>query len=245
MARILFLVLASIVAVAATAQAWSSGPPAGTVVSGDGCTCHSSNPNAGTTVTVEAPTSYVLGRVYDIRVTSTSDVISAGINKGGFLSWASAGTLAAPAANAAWYQTETLDGKSVIKHTSTGDQQNLNQAWEFRWTAPSANVGAVTIKVWVNRVNGDGGASEADHWNRKHVTVGAPATASPGSQSPTASPTPSSSSPAPSSAPPAGTSSGSSPPESRTPTEGAPQPSVSVVVALLGLVFVLLLVRRH
>lgn len=244
MPRILFLALASIVAVAVSVQAFSSGPPAQTVVSGDGCTCHSPNPNAATTVTVEAPTSYTLGQTYTIRVTSTTDVTSVGVNKGGFLSWASAGAYAAPSSNAAWYQTETLDGKSVIKHTSAGDQQNLNQAWEYRWTAPSTNVGTVTIKVWVNRVNGDGSASEADHWNRKHVTVGAPATSpSPSPPSSPTSSTPSSAPPAPPPPPPAGATPGS--PTSQAPRTAPEETALSPVAVLLAWLIAVPMARRR
>ena len=223
MRRLLLVLVLVIVAVSVTVEAWSSGPPASNVVSGDGCTCHSTNPNSGTAVTVQAPSSYAVGQSYTIKVTSTTDVTSVGINKGGFLSWASAGTLEKPSTNANWYQTEQLDGKWVIKHTTAGDQGNANQAWEYTWKAPATHAGSVQIKVWVNRVNGDGGASDADHWNRKHVTIAAPATTAPTS-SPT-SPGQATSSP---SKP--GASSG---PGSSAPVDGVPAlPAVAVVAVL-------------
>ncbi|MBI2078782.1 MAG: hypothetical protein HYT80_10510 [Euryarchaeota archaeon] len=228
MRRIALVVVLVLVAVSVTVEAWSSGPPASNVVSGDGCTCHSQGPNAGTSVTVEAPTAYVLGQSYTIKVSSTTDVTSVGLNKGGFLSWASAGTLQKPATNANWYQTEPYDSRpdAVIKHTTAGDQGNTAQAWEYVWKAPSTSVGSVQIKVWVNRVNGDGGASEADHWNRKHVTVAAPATSAPTSTTPSGGT--SSSSP---------TSSGTSPPQGQdTPSDGAPALPWAAAVAVLAAV---------
>ena len=170
--RIVWFALFALVGVAVAVQAYSTGPPANNVVSDDGCTCHSANPNAGTVVNVAHPSSYLGAVRHPIRVTSTTDVVQnpAG-NKGGFLAWASHGTFAKRDGSEDWYIVEALDGKSVIKHNLRGDSSNTAQDWRFDWVPPTTDVGTVTIKVWVNRVNGDGGASALDHWNRKHVTI--------------------------------------------------------------------------
>src|SRR5687768_14878419 len=91
--RVAWLAMFLFVGSAVLVQAYSTGPPASTVVSNDGCSCHSTAPNSGTVVNVAYPANYLGAAKHEIRVTSTTDVIQNPTgNKGGFLAWVSHGT---------------------------------------------------------------------------------------------------------------------------------------------------------
>jgi hypothetical protein len=238
--RFLWPALFVLLAVAVLVEARSGGPPASTVVSDDGCSCHSSAANSGTVVSVAYPAQYLGAARHPIRITSTTDVPQnpAG-NKGGFLAWVSHGTFAKRDGSEDWYTIESLDGKSVIKHNFNGDSSNAAQEWKFDWIPPTTDVGTVTLKVWANRVNGDGSANSLDHWNRKHVTMQA---GPHGDPPPTTAPPTTPTTPATSAMPTTPTSpTGSSmnaTPTNTTPTRatGSPAPSFAMIVLGVGLV---------
>jgi hypothetical protein len=171
--RIAWLALVVLLSLAVVAQARSGGPPASTVMADNGCSCHSADPNANTVVTVTFPAQYLGAARHPIKITSTTDVAQNPVgNKGGFLAWVSKGSFAKRSGSEDWYQTGTLsNGTWWIEHNGKGDSDNAAQQWLFDWIPPTSDVGPVTLKVFVNRVNGDGTNSDLDHWNRRSIVV--------------------------------------------------------------------------
>lgn len=180
--RMFGFLLASVglVGLALGTDALSNGPRTGGLdVSTDGCNCHSATPNPMTAITFTGlPETYTPGQVIDLTVSSTTDVVAveAPQNHGGFVIQATAGTFAARGTTqAGWVQTGA--NPPYIEHTKLGETTNAPvngvQTWQVTWTAPSS--GDMTFNVWVNRVNGDGSNSAADHWNTVSDSVKGPA----------------------------------------------------------------------
>ncbi len=238
---LLGLAVALAVAGAAWVEAGSNGYAAEEAAVSGGCTCHSPDPNAGTQLTLTGvPKTYRPGTAYPLVLTSQTDVIpNPTRNIGGFLAVATAGTLVPTAGEAAWYRHGNFsDGRFFVGHNLQGAEKNTFQEWRFTWTAPDPGIGAVTLQVYVNRVNGDALATLDDHWNEKTVTIPgpgtppspapsttkAPATTSPPPPSPSSTPSSPSPTPAPATTPPAPT----PPPETTIPAappEALPSPT--------------------
>lgn len=160
------LTAAALVAIAAPALAFRSGPPSGVSGSpGDGLSCmlcHGSATGGGSVQILGAPTRYTPGRVYTLRV-RIADPVQAGA---GFeltvedSTTAKIGTLLISDS----LNTQYADGGASlewIEHTSSGvDNTVANWAamgnaaeYEIRWQAPGANVGPVTFYAAGNAIN--------------------------------------------------------------------------------------------
>lgn len=153
-----------------TAEAYSSGPPAGfTHAPGefDCAECHLPQPDTGNgTITVNAPQNYVPGQTYQITVTSVNPDPTR--LRWGFQLTAlddldsRAGTLQSRDG-----LTQVLDNqgpgssRQYIEHTSSGTfiNQQGGANWTFDWTAPAVNAGPVTFYVAGNHANNDGNTS--------------------------------------------------------------------------------------
>lgn len=121
------------------------------VVPPEGCLCHSDRASAAVVVAVDGwPAVYTPNEAYPLTVTATGDV--PGVH-GGFSTEVSKGSLSSadPAAAAS--------GRFAT-HTSSAAR-----TWPLLWTAPPEDSGGVTLVVYVNLVDGDGGEGPADHWN--------------------------------------------------------------------------------
>lgn len=234
--RLILLLLIALTSLVAAATALSDGPPADTVKRDDGCSCHSAAPNSGTQIQglQGQPEPYTAGETYALTIRSTTDVINAGLNKGGFLVYADEGTLLKPDTNADWYRTGTMgSGESWIEHTLAGDRGNVNseQPWAFKWRAPDPSPGDVALHVFVNRVNGDGGASSDDHWNRQTFVIRATPHGDPPPSSPATS---TSKAPTSSGAPTASPPTATGPPAQASGTNGSP--GLSPIAGFLAVV---------
>jgi FG-GAP repeat len=141
--------------------AFSSGPPLGsTGAPGETtCTnCHIANPGSGQ-FTILAPANYTPGQTYQITVRhQTSD---SSRKRWGFQITGLAGST--PAAdftslNINTSVSEGAGGRKYIQHTSSGTfvNQTGGAFWTFNWTAPSTNIGAVTLYAAGNQANNDG-----------------------------------------------------------------------------------------
>lgn len=176
MQRVMLLSIVVLIGTSFTAHAYSAGPPQNDVVSGDGCTCHGSgSPNADTKITVSGvPATYQPNQRYHVNVSSETNVVNIGVNKGGFLVFASKGTFEKRSGSQDWYLLVNLSNNTkAIEHNKDGDTQNTaaSQPWWFIWKAPAAGSGPANIRVYVNRVDGGETPNTADEWNRKHFTV--------------------------------------------------------------------------
>jgi hypothetical protein len=152
--------------------AFSGGPPLGsTGAPGETtCTnCHIANPGSGQ-FTITAPTSYVPGQ------TDTSR------KRWGFQLTGLAGST--PAVNFGVLNptntqiAEGAGGRNYIQHTTAGTFANQTGSafWTFNWTAPTTNIGAVTLYAAGNQANNDGTA-DGDQIYTATKTIQPPVTA--------------------------------------------------------------------
>jgi hypothetical protein len=181
--RLVVFLLLVLTASVISAAALSGGPPADTVKSNDGCSCHGSLNTATVIHDVKGwPAQYVPKQQYILEVSSTNNVQpKPGLekNQGGFLSWVSKGTFTTTPGTQAWVDVGLMQsGEHWVRHNIQGEKENGQQVWNFTWTAPEAGSGAVTLHVYVNRINSNQ-ANSGDHWNKREFT------SSEGSGSPT------------------------------------------------------------
>ncbi len=123
--------------------------------------CHFGNElnTSGGSLMLTIPETYEPNEVYTIIV----DLSRAGQNRWGFemtaldADGARAGSFEVD--SAANTQVSEANSKQYIKQTAVGSAQGTNDAhsWEFQWTAPDADVGAITFYAAGNAANGDFG----------------------------------------------------------------------------------------
>lgn len=121
--------------------------------------CHAQNALnvSGGALMLTVPETYVPNEVYTIVV----DLSRAGQSKWGFEMTAldangvRAGSFTA--GDAADTQLTETNSKQYIQHTTAGTAAGTNDAhgWEFKWTAPDADVGPITFYAAGNAANGD------------------------------------------------------------------------------------------
>ncbi|MDP7007083.1 MAG: hypothetical protein QGG57_02695 [Candidatus Poseidoniia archaeon] len=129
-----------------------------------GCICHSSSPASDLMVTLSGlPATYDAGVRYNLTVALSGgpEVTSNPTNQGGFNLEASAGDLSSVDSNT----QEKEDGS--LTHNSEGNDQ---RSWKVEWVAPADDSLRVSFTLRGNAVNGDGEASEEDHWNEAEYT---------------------------------------------------------------------------
>ena len=120
------------------------------VVPPQGCTCHSDDPAADVTVTVDGwPAVYTPLSGYPLVVSAVGDVPG---SDGGFSVEVNKGSLSS---------SDPLVAASGRVATHTGPGQ---RAWPLLWLAPAEDSGGVALTVFVNLVNGDGSEGPEDHW---------------------------------------------------------------------------------
>ena len=128
----------------------SSGPPAG--FSGapeelDCAACHSGPALNGQFAILDAPVNYNPGQTYQIRVRHSNSDQSR--RRWGFQMSSYAGANGVGLFSNLNTNTQVLSesGRSYVEHTSAGTfAGQFNSAeWTFNWTAPSTNVGQVTL----------------------------------------------------------------------------------------------------
>ena len=159
-----------------TANAFSSGPPAGVSGAPNETTCavcHSEAiPGVGQ-FTITAPQSYTTGQTYQITVRHTT-ADTTRLRWGFQLTSLAGNTFAGSFANSSG-NTQIIDGgngRSYIQQTLTGSfgGQTGGSVWTFNWTAPATNVGAVTLYAAGNQANNDGG-TEGDRILTASATI--------------------------------------------------------------------------
>ncbi len=165
-----------------TVKSFSSGPPAG--FSGapgeNNCSaCHGGSTNNGQ-FTIVAPPNYTPGQTYQIQVRHNNTDQTR--RRWGFQLTALANNNAAGAfANlAANTQILNENGRSYIQQTSAGafTNQTNGALWTFNWTAPAANIGAVTFYAAGNQANNDGTADGDQIYITNVTAQAAPTTVS-------------------------------------------------------------------
>ena len=121
--------------------------------------CHAGNDLnvSGGSLMLTVPETYTPNEVYTIVV----NLSRAGQSRWGFemtaldADGASAGSFEAN--DAANTQVSETNNKQYIQHTAAGTAAGTNDAhsWEFEWTAPDADIGAITFYAAGNAANGD------------------------------------------------------------------------------------------
>jgi len=171
-------------------HAFSAGPPAGYTGAPqeepEACAeCHVP-PDAGTgRISIVAPQTYVPGQTYPITVTHTNADPTR-------LRWGFELTVLDNASDEKAGELQSVDGltqvlnnagpgsaRQYIEHTAGGTfigQQN-GASWTFNWTAPSTDIGPVTLYTAGNQANNDGNTS-GDYIYKTFVAV-APASSTP------------------------------------------------------------------
>ena len=161
------LFLLFLVASGSSAFAFSFLPPpdekTGAPNEGTCADCHAGNAlnTSGGSLMLTIPETYEPDEVYTIIV----DLSRAGQSKWGFemtaldANGARAGSFTAD--DAANTQLTETNNKQYIQHTTAGTAAGTNDAhsWEFKWTAPDADVGPITFYTAGNAANGDGGTT--------------------------------------------------------------------------------------
>jgi len=118
-----------------------------------------------------AVTKYVAGMTYTVTVTGANSAMThygfeftavsgsspSQINAGSFSSFPSLVAM------------HSTGGLNFVEHTNTISGATLSKS--FTWTAPSPAVGAITMYLTVNAVNGDGNANAADVSNNTSITL--------------------------------------------------------------------------
>jgi hypothetical protein len=159
------LLLLFFVASSSSAFAFSFGPPEeksgapneGTCADA-GCHAENALDTSGGSLMLTIPETYVPNEVYTIIV----DLSRAGQSRWGFEMTAldaddtRVGTFAAD--DAANTQLKEKNSKQYIQHTTAGTAVGTNDAhsWEFKWTAPDADVGPITFYAAGNAANNNG-----------------------------------------------------------------------------------------
>jgi hypothetical protein len=149
--------LVGIMIIAASAYAFSGGPPDGkTGAPGEG-TCNDCHDGSGGSTTITGPGTYVPGTTYtiDIKVADSSAM------RWGFEAVVldedgdQAGSVTIT--DATNTQDSTSGGKTYVKHTSAGTFPGTtgSATWSFDWE-PDAYVGLVTVYAAGNSANNDG-----------------------------------------------------------------------------------------
>lgn len=152
-----------------TAYASASGPIAGVTgaPSESDCTvCHNAPSGERGQFTITAPSTYVPGQVYQITLThvNTDDVTPR--TKWGFQLTALTVKGEAPVGDLQSLPNSTLTqvvtggpggARQYIEHTYEGgfEGQLGGASWTFNWTAPSRNVGSVSLYAAGNQADGD------------------------------------------------------------------------------------------
>jgi FG-GAP-like repeat len=158
-----------------TSLAFSSGPPLGsTGAPGETtCTnCHIANAGSGQ-FTIVAPANYTPGQTYQITVRhQTNDTTR---KRWGYQITGLAGSTPAAdftALNINSSVSEGAGGRKYIQHTSSGTfiNQTGGAFWTFNWTAPTTNLGAVTLYAAGNQANNDG-TSDGDQIYTATATI--------------------------------------------------------------------------
>ena len=161
------LFLLFLVASSSSAFAFSFLPPpdekTGAPNEGTCADCHAGNAlnTSGGSLMLTIPETYEPNEVYTIIV----ELSRAGQSKWGFemtalgANGARAGSFTAD--DAANTQLTETNNKQYIQHTTAGTATGTNDAhsWEFKWTAPDADVGPITFYTAGNAANGDGGTT--------------------------------------------------------------------------------------
>ncbi|NPA46947.1 MAG: T9SS type A sorting domain-containing protein [Chlorobi bacterium] len=143
--------------------AYSSGAPQGYTGSpGDNnqnCTaCHTAGTAYNPTIEISGfpATGYTPDSVYDLHLA----VSGANNPRTGFeICMENASHQKAGVFHALNNQTQTLSSGHYITHTSQGISRH---AWDFRWTAPSAGQGDLTLYYAINLANGDNNSTGDD-----------------------------------------------------------------------------------
>jgi len=131
---------------------------------GNNCTgCHTGNPVINQTFWIYSAdlgsTGYLPGQTYNVFVTGTDE--NAG--KFGFEATAedNAGNKVGTFAAGGNGFNQTNNSNTAITHTASGNVPTMGSSteWNFTWTAPSTNVGDITMYAAINAANGTGGTS--------------------------------------------------------------------------------------
>lgn len=154
--------LAALVVLPSLALAYSGGPPdARTNAPGEiTCTqCHSSfplNSGAGTMTLAGIPEPYVPGTAYTVTVTQSDPDASRWGYEATILESGGAST-GVIALLDGFSQTSSAGNRNYVKQTSSGTFNGTTEqaSWSFRWTAPAAGAGDVTVYVATNAANGN------------------------------------------------------------------------------------------
>lgn len=127
--------------------------------------CHSgSGVNTGVgavTLNTGMTGGYALGQTYSMSVS----VSQTGISLFGFsivalnANGASVGTFVAGADNHSENLTVSGNNRQYITHNTNGGATSNNHTFNFTWTSPTSDAGAVTFYVSANAANGNGGTS--------------------------------------------------------------------------------------
>ncbi len=132
---------------------YSSGITGRTRKSGEGCTCHGTNPTSSVNPVISGPQTLSIGGKATYRLTiSGGPLVRAGTNIA-----ASSGTLGVIAGSGLKKVGEELT------HTSPKAPQGGTVTFDFEYTAPNT-VGTVTLYASGNSVNLDG-STDGDSWN--------------------------------------------------------------------------------
>ena len=140
-----------------------------------GCNCHNngdSSPRAVVMIT-GVPIMYELSETYNLTVTVADSLTLSGGDgnvKAGFL-------LSSDAVGVfSWSDDQDImqakERPDDISHSET----DSDGVWDFRWTAPSENVGQVNFWLAGNSVDGGGIPDENDYWNLVSFSINEPGT---------------------------------------------------------------------
>jgi len=130
-----------------------------------GCTCHSPNRSGDVVPSIDGlPSSYEVGKVYDLDLSFTGPPPSGSGARAGFNLKVGAGTLISSMSSSVRIDSS---GREAT-HSSTGNQ---DETWPVQWKAPDKDEGDIDVILVVNVVNGDGSPGPADKWGRTQLTV--------------------------------------------------------------------------
>ncbi|MCF6213402.1 MAG: T9SS type A sorting domain-containing protein [Flavobacteriaceae bacterium] len=174
---VLFLMLAIALLVISFSNGGSSsngvtGSPLDNQLAPQSClTCHDNNGNFNTAVSItsDIPSGgYALGQTYNMTVTQTAN----GASKHGFQITVENN---APSKIGGFVVTDVVNthlqaGGNFVTHSLAGSDQN---SWNFAWTAPSIDVGAITFYVAsiAGNLNSSGGATTSSNQMAQNTMV--------------------------------------------------------------------------
>jgi hypothetical protein len=167
------LCMASLLAVAPCASAYSTGPPnAKTGAPGEGTCheCHNSFPlNSGPgSVAITAPSTYAANQTYQITVTVTQS----GQSRWGF-EFTPLSTGTCTITDPANTQKDTFQTRIYVKHTAQGTNNGTPgpTSWDFDWTAPAVPPDTVRFYAAGNAANGNDRSSGDYIYTTSHTAV--------------------------------------------------------------------------